>query len=88
MLFTALFGGLSIQHNLTPLKCIFHTGFDTGTIMDSIQNDQFKNFTMVRQYDATDLSDGKNNYDEGYATIKQWLGRCLNLVLTSYQKKQ
>ena len=71
MLFTALFGGLSIQHNLTPLKCIFHTGFDTGTIMDSIQNDQFKNFTMVRQYDATDLSDGKKNYDEGYATMKQ-----------------
>ena len=35
--------------------------------MDSIQNDQFKNFTMVRQYDATDQSDGKNNYDEGYA---------------------
>ena len=41
--------------------------------MDSIQNDQFKNFTMVRQYDATDLSDGKNNYDEGYTTMKQWL---------------
>jgi len=45
------------------VKMMNYAGFDTGTIMDSIQNDQFKNFTMV----VVDKEKAKNawNFDLG-----------------------